>query len=209
MRAFIHSCQVASALRGVGPALLLCGALWGCTPAITYDYSQEPDPWKSGKYEYVLGPSDTIKVNVWKNAEISTDAIVRPDGTVTLPLVGDIQADGRTTKQLRDEIARRLSTYLKSEDTPVTVALTSVSSYRFTVSGNVEHAGIYSPKYYVRVSEALAMAGGLNKFGSGDKIAILRNTDGKMRRIPIIYSMLSTHPEMDIAVMRGDTLLVP
>lgn len=184
--------------------------LAGCTSKIDYDYTKEPDP-RNGAY--VLGASDTVRINVWKNAELSTDAIVRPDGTITMSLLGDIKAAGRTTKELKDDIGKRLSAFLKAEDTPVTVAVTAVNSYRFTVSGQVEHAGIYSPKYYVTISDALAMAGGLNKFANGDRIVILRYDaeTKKQRRIPIAWSRIQTgaQPEMDIVLLSGDTLLVP
>jgi polysaccharide export outer membrane protein len=193
-----------AALAGV----FASGLLVACTPDINYQYSREPDPRKT---DYVLGPSDTIHINVWKNPELSTDSIVRPDGTVTMSLIGDIRAAGRTTRELREEIAHRLSAFLKSEEIPVTVAVTSVNSYRFTVSGNVEHGGIYSPKYYVTVSDALALSGGLNKFANGDRITIVRTASGKQRRIPIIYSQIQNgaHPEMDIVILSGDTILVP
>lgn len=191
-------------LLAVGPAVLAAG----CTPSVNYNYKAEPDP---RKLDYVLGPSDTVRINVWKNGELSTDAIVRPDGTITMPLVGDIQASGRTTKELRDEVVKRLGTYLRAEETPVTVALTAVNSYRFTVSGNVEHGGAFSPKYYVTVSDAIAMAGGLNKFAAGNKIVILRSDGGKARRIPIVYSLLQSgaRPDMDVVLMSGDTVMVP
>lgn len=183
---------------------------WGCQPNIAYDYTREPDPRTS---PYVLGPSDTVRINVWKSVEFSTDAIVRPDGTITMSLIGDIKAAGRTTKELKDEISQRLSAYLKSEETPVTVAVTGVNSYRFTVSGAVEHAGIFSPKYYVTVSDAIAMAGGMNKFANGDKTVILRTDPAtrKQRRIPIAWSQIQTgaRPEMDLVLLSGDTLLVP
>jgi polysaccharide biosynthesis/export protein len=191
--------------------LLLCGPpllLGACSQTLNYPYKSEPDP---RTQDYVLGPSDTVKINVWKNSELSTDAIVRPDGTITMPLIGDVRAVGLTTRQLRDEIIKRLGTYLKSEETPVTVALTAVNSYRFTISGNVEHGGAFSPKYYVTVSDAIAMAGGLNKFANGDKIAIIRSAGGKQRRIPIAYSVLQTgaRPEMDLVLLSGDTVMVP
>jgi polysaccharide biosynthesis/export protein len=180
----------------------------GCTPVPKYPYRSEPDP---RTLDYVLGPSDTVRINVWKNAELSTDAIVRPDGTITLPLVGDIAAVGKTTKELRDEVVKRLGTYLRAEETPVTVALTAVNSYRFTVSGNVEHGGAFSPKYYVTISDAIAMSGGLNKFANGDKIVIIRSGGGKTRRIPIVYSLLQsgTRPDMDLVLLSGDTVMVP
>jgi polysaccharide biosynthesis/export protein len=191
--------------------LLLCGPPLlsaGCTPVANYPYRSEPDP---RNLDYVLGPSDTVRINVWKNSELSTDAIVRPDGTITMPLIGDVKAAGSTTKELRDDIIKRLGTYLKAEETPVTVALTAVNSYRFTVSGNVEHGGAFSPKYYVTVSDALAMAGGLNKFAAGEKITILRSAGGKTKRIPIVYSLLQTgqRPDMDLVLLSGDTVMVP
>src|SRR5438128_297060 len=117
-----------------GAIALVC--LPGCVPNVTYDYSKEPDPRNT---DYVVGVSDAIRINVWKNGELSTEATVRPDGTVTMSLIGDIKAAGRTSKELREEIGRRLSAYLKSEETPITVAVTAVNSYRFTVGGNVEH----------------------------------------------------------------------
>lgn len=200
----------ARALRGALWFLLTGLAVWGCVPDIVYDYTREPDPRTS---PYVLGPSDTVRINVWKSAEFSTEAIVRPDGTITMSLIGDIKAAGRTTKELKDEISQRLSAYLKSEETPVTVAVTGVNSYRFTVSGAVEHAGIFAPKYYVAVSDAIAMAGGLNKFANGDKAVILR-TDAatrKQRRIPVVWSQIQSgaRPEMDLVLLSGDTLMVP
>lgn len=188
--------------------LLMAIAFAGCTPNIQYDYAAEPDPRKT---DYVLGPSDTLRINVWKNAELSTEASVRPDGTITMSLIGDVRAAGRTTKQLKEEITHRLCSYIKCEETPVTVAVTGVNSYRITVSGSVEHANIFTPKYYVTVSDALAMAGGLNKFANGDKISIVRQVDGKQRRIPIAYSLIQNgaRPDMDIVLLSGDTLLVP
>lgn len=203
----------ASLLLAAGPVVAAAGIgglalASGCTPVPTYAYRSEPDP---RVMDYVLGASDMVKINVWKNGELSTEAVVRPDGTITMPLIGDIRAAGRSTKELRDEIIKRLGTYLKAEETPVTVALTAVNSYRFTISGNVEHGGAFSPKYYVTISDALAMAGGLNKFANGDKIVILRNSGGKTRRIPIVYSLLQggSRPDMDLVLLSGDTVMVP
>lgn len=194
-------------------SLLLALLLWaavpvGCAPQYKYPYKDEPDP---RNRDYVLGVSDGIRINVWKTSELSTDATVRPDGTVTMPLIGDIKAAGRTPKELRVEIAQRLSAFIKSDETPVTVAVTQVNSYRFTVSGNVEHGGSFAPKYYVTVSDAIAMAGGINKFGNGDKITILRNDGGRARRIPIAYSQIQSgaRPEMDLVLLPGDTLIIP
>lgn len=179
----------------------------GCGSTSSYDYSKEPDP---RKHEFVLGASDSVKINVWKNPEMSTDAKVRPDGTITMPLIGDIQAAGRTPSELQKEISRKLTSYVK-DDAVVSVAVTEVSSYRFTVGGNVEHGGIFTAKYYVTVSEAIAMAGGINKFGNPHKLVIVRNDGRGVRRIPVDYDRVASgeHPEEDLPLIAGDSLFVP
>ncbi len=181
----------------------------GCVAPITYDYSKEPDP---RKVEFVIGPSDALKITVWKNPDLSTEAKVRPDGTVTMPLVGDIRALGRTPTPLQSEITRRLATYVKEEAAQVTVAVTEVNSYRFTVSGNVEHPGIFTSKYFVTAAEAVALAGGINRFAAAHSIVIVRTeVTGRVRKIPIDYTRISSgeHPEENLALMSGDTLFVP
>lgn len=180
----------------------------GCA-TVSYDYSKEPDPRKK---EYVIGIADGLQVNVWKNAELSTGGHVRPDGTITLPLIGDIMAAGRTASQLTEEIGRRLKTFVKEESAFVTVAISEVNSYRFTVSGNVEHAGVFNLKYYATVADAIALAGGLNKFASARKIKVLRNQpNGGVRKVPIDYDRISSgeHPDENLVLLSGDTLFVP
>jgi polysaccharide export outer membrane protein len=173
----------------------------------TYDYQQEPDPWKT---EFVIGVGDVIRVNVWKTPELSTDARVRPDGTITMPLLGDLVAASHTSRQLRDEITGRMKSFIRDETATVTVAVIEVNSYHFTVSGNVERPGAFTPKYYVRVSEALAMAGGPNKF-AGDAAVLVRSDARGQRRIPLNLTQVTSgeHPEANLALVAGDTLYVP
>jgi len=188
--------------------LILCvlasTAIVGCGPAY-YDYSKEPDPRKG---EFVLGVNDAVHVNVWKNAELSVDARVRPDGTITMPLVGDIKAAGRTPSSLKSEITKRLQSFVRDEGAIVSIAVTEVNSYRFTVAGQVEHAGLLTAKYYVTASEAIAMAGGLNRFANPHKLTLVRNDQHGLRRIPIDYERIASglHPEEDIVLLAGDTL---
>jgi polysaccharide export outer membrane protein len=172
-----------------------------------YDYTKEPDP---RKREFVLGASDQVKITVWKNPELSSDARVRPDGTITMPLIGDIQASGRTPSELQKEITTKLASYVR-EGAVVSVAVSEVNSYRFTVGGNVEHGGIFTAKYYVTVAEAVAMAGGLNKFANPHKLVIVRNDGSGVRRIPIDYERIASgeHPEENLPLMAGDSLFVP
>ena len=174
-----------------------------------YDYASEPDPRKG---EFTLGPSDVLRITVWRNPELSTDAVVRPDGTISMPLVGDLQAAGRTSVQLKEEIYKRLKAYIKDESAIVTVAVTAINSYRWVVSGNVERPGAYSSNHYVTVSEALALAGGPNRFAdSGGTVIIRANPGGGTRRVPIDYNGVVTgqRSNENIAVLAGDTIYVP
>jgi len=186
--------------------LLASTVIVGCGPAY-YDYSKEPDPRKG---EFVLGVNDALHVNVWKNAELSVDARVRPDGTITMPLVGDIKAAGRTPSSLKSEITKRLQSFVRDEGAIVSIAVTEVNSYRFTVAGQVERAGLLTAKYYVTASEAIAMAGGLNRFANPHKLTLVRNDRNGLRRIPIDYERIASgaHPEEDLVILAGDTLFV-
>lgn len=187
---------------------LLGLALWGCGASIydTYDYAKEYDP---RKHEYVIGVDDLVSISVYHAPDVSGQGTVRPDGVVTMPLVGDLVVAGKTPSQVRDEMKKKLAAYLK-DDAVINVTVSGFSSYRFTVSGNVNHSGSFSQKYYVTVSEAVAMAGGPNKF-AGDQIVILRQDKaGKMREIPVSFQGISSgkHPEQNIALVSGDSVQV-
>jgi polysaccharide export outer membrane protein len=189
---------------------LLVFMLSACGAApINYDYSREPDPRKT---EYVIGVSDRLAVKVWKNPDLSTEAIVRPDGTVTLPLLGDLRAAGRTPTALRADIQKLLGNYIRDESAVVTVAITAVLSYSFTVSGNVEHPGVFTSEKYVTIVDAVQLAGGLNRYASPEQTQILRpGKDGKMRVIPIDFPAVQAgkQPEANIALIAGDRVFVP
>jgi polysaccharide biosynthesis/export protein len=185
------------------------GAACGGGPTIHYDYAREPDPRKS---EYVIGVADELAISVWKNPELSTRAVVRPDGTITMPLIGDLKAAGRTPTQLKDEVTRQLANFIRDEGAVVTIAITAVNSYSFTVSGNVERAGVFSSPKYVTVLEAVQLAGGPNRYASPEKMKLFRaGPDGKMKVIPINYEDLQAGKrlEANLALLPGDQLYVP
>jgi polysaccharide export outer membrane protein len=187
---------------------LFLGACGSTTPY--YDYSKEPDPRKAGA-EYVIGVSDDLEITVWKNPDLSTKASVRPDGTITLPLIGDVAASGHTPSQLKADITARLASFVKDEAAVVTVAVTHVNSYRFTVNGNVEHPGMFSSTGYVTVAEAVALAGGPNKYASPSGTVIIRSDAKGRRRIPIDYDAVRAglRPEANLVVIAGDTIYMP
>lgn len=191
-------------------ALLLCVLVsTGCAGTIKYDYKKEYDP---RDHEYVIGAADGLSINVWQNGDLSTQAVVRPDGTITMPLVGDLKVAGKTPTAVRDEIKAKISQFVKAEAAIVTVAVSSVQSYRFTVTGNVQNPGTFQSTYYVSVADALAMAGGPTRFADTTEIEVIRASEGgKMRRIPINYDDIQTRkrPEANLVLVAGDTVFVP
>jgi polysaccharide export outer membrane protein len=182
----------------------------GCgTANLNYDYSKEPDP---RAQEFPIGPGDRVQVNVWRDDELTVDARVRPDGAITVPLVGDVRASGRTASQIRDEIQSKLTAFMKSETAKVTVIVTEVYSYYFTVSGNAERPGIYRPTSYVTALEALTIAGEPNRYADSDNIKILRrDPSGGLKKIPINYDLLRKGERMDqnIVILAGDNIVIP
>lgn len=178
------------------------------SPAANYDYTKEYDP---RAHEYVIGSGDQLQINVWQNNDLSTQALVRPDGTITMPLVGDLQVSGKTPSQVKAEITTKLAQYVK-DNAVVTVAVTNVQSYRFTVTGQVQTPGTFEKNYYVTVAEAIALAGGPTRFASTRKVELLRvASDGKTRRIPIDYDDIENRkrPEANLTLVAGDTVFVP
>lgn len=188
-----------AALGALATSSLACGS------SVAYDYKREPDP---RRHEYVIGPLDRLSVAVWKNQELSGEVPVRPDGIITLPLIGAVNAAGRTPTDLQGEIAKRYGEFLRAEEIVVSVGIVAVNSYSFTVTGNVEHAGVFTSANYLTAIDALAMAGGPNRF-AGDRVYIVRGSPS--RRIPIDIGRATSgdHPEENLVVLRGDILLVP
>lgn len=191
-------------------ALLVSGLLLASCGGIktpVYDYKREPDP---TKMEFVLGVGDVVGINVWENAGLSTSATIRPDGTITMPLIGDLQALGKTPTALKNEIKKRIADFVKTAE--ITVAVTEWHSYRFTVSGEVASPGLFSQEQYVTVSEAIALAGGFSRFAKRNEMKLMRRgADGKIRNIPLVYDLLATgeRPDMNIYMVSGDSLYVP
>ena len=185
-------------------SLLLVTSL-GCSSAVSYDYKKEPDPRAS---EYQVGPLDQLKVVVWKNPELSADVVVRPDGVVTLPLIGDVKASGRTPTQMQKEITQRYANYIRVEESVVSVGVAQVNSLTFTISGNVEKAGVYAVKSYVTLLEALATAGGTNKY-AGSAAYIVRGTPSRKIPVDLKAAASGEHPEQNLVILRGDLIVVP
>lgn len=192
--------------------LMVVVALAACGPSLpTYDYAQEPDP---RNQEWVLGVGDEITINVWENPGLTTEATIRPDGNVTMPLVGDLRAVGETPTTLKAKIKAKLAEFVKElQGSEITVALRGANSYRFTVSGEVTRPGMMSLGYFVTVSEAVALAGGFTRFAKRNEMVLQRRDPktGTVRTIPLAYDALAggQRPDMNIVLLAGDSLFVP
>ena len=191
--------------------LLALAALAACGVAVPkYDYASEPDPRNT---EYVLGVGDDITINVWENPGLTTEGTIRPDGTITMPLIGDIKASGETPTSLKQMINEKLATFVKVESSEITVQVRGANSYRFTVSGEVIRPGVYTQSYYVTVAEAVALAGGFTRFAKKNSMSLMRRDPktGEVRQIPLVYDLLASgkRPDMNLVLMSGDSLYVP
>ena len=195
-------------MKNVARFALLWMLVSGCGPRVLYDYGKEKDPRAD---TYLIDQSDHLRINVWRMPELSADVIVRPDGAVTLPLLGDIPAAGITTAALQERVAQLLPRYIKDGSADVTVTVLEPNAYRYAVIGNVERGGVFISRYHVTVAEAVALAGGLNKYAAPRRMLILRNDGGKkFHRIPIDFTRARSgeHPEENLTLAPGDFLIV-
>jgi polysaccharide export outer membrane protein len=194
--------------------LLVLLLLVACGPkSYDYPYGKEPDPRNK---ELVLGVGDVVSINVWGegNAGLNTEATIRPDGTITMPLVGDIKAAGHTPSELKETIKGQLQNFVKlAAGNEVTVAVRNWRSYRFTLDGEVSKAGVFTSDHYVTVDDAIAMAGGLTRFAKRSDIILFRSDPktGEQRQIPLDYDLLASGKRLDmnIYVLPGDRIYVP
>ena len=151
-----------------------------------------------------------LAVNVWKEAEVSRTLTVRPDGKISMPLIGELQASGKTPKQLQDEIGTKLSTYIPEPE--VTVIVQEIRSHRFNILGKVERPGSYLLTNSTTVLDAIALAGGFRDFAKQKSIYVLRvNPDGTKMRLTFNYKQVvkGNNPEQNVRLEARDTVVVP
>jgi len=164
---------------------------------------------------FLLGPEDELEITVWKNQELSRSTIVRPDGLISMPLIGDVPAAGFTAEVLAQQISERLKQYFATTPT-VSVSVKAINSYAVFVLGEVAKPGKYQLKSYVTVLQAISVAGGFTIYASKNNLQVLRvitNGDHKRQEvhIPLRYSDLvsgSGEPG-NIVLHSGDTVVVP
>ena len=157
---------------------------------------------------YIIGPSDVLSITVWKEPTLSSSLLVRPDGMISLPLLGDVLATGLTPLQLADQIASKLKKFV--QDPNVSVVVSQIHSKIVYLLGEVGKKGPIEMTPGLTVLEAIGSAGGLTDYANAKKIYILRNDGGKNEKIPVKYKQaLKGDRSLDLVLKSGDTIVVP
>jgi len=158
---------------------------------------------------YVVQPGDLLIVDVWKEKDLQRELMVRPDGGLDFPLIGNIDVSGKTVDQLRQEIVTKLAKYVP--DPVVTLSVKQSLGNKIYVIGKVNKPGDFIVIRNTDVMQALSMAGGLNPFASANKIKILRREHGVLKSIPFKYSRVEKGEDMEqnIILQGGDVVVVP
>ena len=191
--------------------ITLVSTLVGCS-APSKEILEEAN---NSQIDFLLGPEDVLDIVVWKNDDLSQKVVVvRPDGKISMPLIGEVMASGRTANQLASQIAGRLEEY--KENPAVTVSVKEVNSYYVYVLGEVTRPGKYQLKSHATVLQAVAIASGFTIYAAKNKMQVIRQVqgeDGKSReiRIPVRYDdLISGKGEIGNFVLKtGDVVVVP
>jgi len=182
--------------------------LQGCAQSIPPEREYESPS------EFLLGPEDVLEIAVWKNPDLTKTVIIRPDGLISMPIIGDFQAAGLSANELAQRIADRLRQFVQNP--AVSVNVKELNSYSVFVVGEVIKPGKYQLKSYVTVLQAISMAGGFTEYAKRNRLQVVRlkmNGDRKVREthIPIRYEevVAGTSESGNIILISGDTVVVP
>ena len=164
--------------------------------------------------EFLIGPEDVLVVTVWRNQELSREVIVRPDGKISLPLLGDIIAAGLTAQALSKQIADGLVEFMSTPT--VSVQVKEINSYHVFVVGEVSRPGKIPLKSFTSVIQGISLAGGFTTFASRNNVHVLRmvkNGQGEPRQvmIPVPYTDIvkGRNLEANFILKAGDVIVVP
>lgn len=159
---------------------------------------------------YLIGPEDVLEISVWKDEALTKMVVVRPDGKISFPLVGELSVGGQTVEWLREQITKRLAGFMSEIE--VSVSVNQVNSIRVYLIGKVLRPGEYKIGRAINVMQALALAGGMASFADEDDILILRTeSDGSQSQIPFDYKKVKRGKalEQNIPLQTGDVVVVP
>jgi polysaccharide biosynthesis/export protein len=164
---------------------------------------------RAAALDYQIAPEDVLGISVWKEDGLNKEVLVRPDGRISFPLAGDMQASGKTAQQLEEEITLRLTKYIAHPVVSVTVL--KVMGNKIYVMGKVNKPGEYLAGRYLNVLQALSLAGGLTPFAAENEIKVLRREGGRDLVFLFHYSEVRKgyNLEQNITLKGGDVVVVP
>jgi polysaccharide export outer membrane protein len=194
-------------LRRMG-FVVAVGLLFGC--ASRDPIAPPPDPTPMARETYVLGVTDILRVTVWRNEELSADVPVRPDGKISVALIGDVQAEGLTPEELGEVIARELEEFITAPD--VTVVVLEMNSRYVSVMGEVAQTARIPLRSELRVLEAITLVGGFTAFADKSNVRVVRRQeDGSEVEYRFDYDdyIKGNAPGSNIVLSAGDVVIVP
>jgi polysaccharide export outer membrane protein len=160
--------------------------------------------------DYIIGPSDVLAIDVWKDTELTRTVTVRPDGKISLPLAGELEVSGLTAPHVQNLIAQRLTEYISNPR--VTVIVQDVKSHTYVIMGKVAKPGSYPLGKPTTVLEAIAVAGGFLDFAKVSKINIIRRPEGgpsETLHFDYKQAIKGKNPDQNVGLKNGDTIVVP
>jgi len=159
--------------------------------------------------DYVIGPDDQLSVVFWRDADLSRDVTVRPDGQISLPLLNDVQASGLTPEELRVAVTEAATKFV--EDPTVSIVVRQINSRRVFITGMVGRPGAYPLMAPTTVLQLISLAGGLQEYANEQRIVIFREVDGRQVRLQFNYRWVlqGLNLRQNIELEPGDTVVVP
>ena len=200
--------MMSSFVRHLARALLVSVLLAGAAPAAQAPAAAgvaavTPPP------DYVIGPEDVLGIIFWRERELSSDVVVRPDGKISLPLLNDVEVAGLTPDEVRQRLIERAQAYV--EDPNATVVVKEIHSRKVFITGTVERPGTFPLMQTTTVLQLIALAGGLREFADASGIVVVRHDNGNQVTFRFNYNDVKNRRNLDqnIALKPGDTVIVP
>lgn len=217
-------CRAGNRIESVLVLIVLCGSALGSARAAVQTNggattapaamaqmpSEATTTGKAHDDAFIIGNEDMLAISVWKEPELSKSVPVRSDGRISLPLVGEIQAAGKTPLQLETDIASKLTNFITAPE--VTVIVEKVNSKKFNIVGEVSRPGSYPIATATTIMDAIAAAGGFRDFAKKTGVYILRKSpDGHEARINFNYKefIKGKNPDQNVKLQADDTIIVP
>lgn len=194
-------------IRVMAISFLVCG--WLPLAVAAQDQTDEVDTVDTATFDYKIKPGDIISISVWREDDLRSDVLIRPDGKFSFPLAGDVDARGKSVEQIRELLVKRLSRYIP--DLVVSVSVVAINGNKVYVIGQVNRPGEISVNPNIDVMQALSVAGGANPFAQLNDISILRRTENGLISIPFRYGDIEKGKrlEQNIILQAGDVVVVP